>query len=170
MSSGSILKPIKIPGKRFVLTKGMIGESQKHTKSNMAAAKWLGVSYNTYRKWAKYYNLFDNHLNQKGVGIKKGWAYYKIPLDDILSGKIEFPKKYSISKIKKRLIGEGYFQEECGNCGYNELNINTDKVCLNIDFIDGDFNNYNLNNIRLLCPNCYLSYNGLFYKSKIFCK
>ena len=170
MSSGSILKLTKIPGRRFVLTKNMILEAQKHTKSNMSAAKWLDISYNTYKKWAKYYNLFDQHLNPSGVGIKKGWAYYKIPLDDILSGKVDFPQKYSISKIKSRLINEGYFDDECSNCGYNEVNLSNDKVCLNIDFIDGDSNNFNLDNIRLLCPNCYLSYNGKFYKSRIFCK
>tara|TARA_Y100000310_G_C20407857_1_gene680516 strand:+ start:253 stop:765 length:513 start_codon:yes stop_codon:yes gene_type:complete len=170
MSSDSILRPIKIPGKRFILTKNMILESQKHTKSNMSAANWLRVSYNTYKKWAKYYNIFEQHLNQEGVGIKKGWAHYRIPLDDILSGAIDFPQKYSLAKIKKRLIEEGYFEEECKNCGYNEINIATNKVCLNIDFEDGDSNNFDLSNIRLLCPNCYLSYNGLFYKSKIFCK
>ena len=84
MSSQPVLRPVKIPGKRFVLTKGMIEEAQKNTKSNMSAAKWLGVSYNTYKKWAKYYNLFEQHLNQSGVGVKKGWAHYRIPLDDIL--------------------------------------------------------------------------------------
>ena len=47
MSSQPVLRPVKIPGKRFVLTKGMIEEAQKNTKSNMSAAKWLGVSYNT---------------------------------------------------------------------------------------------------------------------------
>ena len=170
MPSGSILKPIKIPGKRFVLTKNMIEESQKHTKSNMEASRWLDVSYNTYKKWAKYYNLFEQHLNQAGFGVKKGWATYRIPLEGILSGKIEFPEKYSVSKIKKRLIEEGYFQEECCICSYNESSVINNKVCLNIDFIDGNSNNYNLNNIRLLCPNCYLSYNGYFYKSKLFCK
>ena len=60
--------------------------------------------------------------------------------------------------------------DECSSCGYNELGVVNDKVCLNIDFIDGNNNNFNLNNIRLLCPNCYLSYNGNFYKSKVFCK
>ena len=25
-------------------------------------------------------------------------------------------------------------------------------------------------NLRLLCPNCYLSFNGMFHNSKYFCK
>ena len=43
-----IRKPIHIPGRRFVITKRMIEEAQKNTKSNMSAARWLEVSYNTY--------------------------------------------------------------------------------------------------------------------------
>ena len=86
MSDRSFIRPIRIPGKRFVLTKNMIEESQKHSKSNMEAARWLKVSYNTYKKWAKYYNLFEQHLNQAGFGVKKGWATYKINLEDIFDG------------------------------------------------------------------------------------
>ena len=87
MSDGSFIRPIRIPGKRFVLTKNMILEAQSHTKSNMEAARWLKVSYNTYKKWAKYYKVFDQHLNQSGVGVKKGWATYRIPLEEIFEGK-----------------------------------------------------------------------------------
>ncbi len=163
-------KPIKIPGRRTVLTKRMIENSQKNTKSSMEAARWLGVSYNTYKKWAKYYNVFEQHLNQEGKGIKKGWASYKVPLEDILSGKRKPPKRHTHSVIKKRLIEEGYFQEECSKCSYNEINLSTEKVCLNIDFDDGDSTNFNINNIKLLCPNCYLSLNGMFHNSKYFCK
>ena len=67
----SVNRPLHIPGKRFVLTKNKILESHKHTKSNSEAARWLSVSYNTYKKWAKYYDVFDQHLNQNGVGVKK---------------------------------------------------------------------------------------------------
>ena len=83
----SINKPIRIPGKRLVLTKNMILNSQENTKSAAEAARWLNVSYNTYKKWAKYYNLFDQHLNQSGIGTKKGWATYRINLEYIFEGK-----------------------------------------------------------------------------------
>ena len=95
MSSRKFQKPIRIKGHRLVLTKKMIEDAQSQTKSNMAAARWLGVSYNTYKKWAKYYDVFDQHKNQSGVGIKKGWASYKIPIDDI---------------IKKTTIGVTHFK------------------------------------------------------------
>ena len=165
-----INKPLNIPGRRKVITKNMILESQKHTKSNMEAARWIGVSYNTYRKWAKYYDVFDQHLNQIGVGIKKGWATYKVPVHDIITGKRKPPKRWSHKVLKKRLIEDGYMQEECAVCGYNETNLKTKNVCLAIDFIDGDHQNFLIDNIRFLCANCYLSFNGLFPSSKVFCK
>ena len=161
-------RPIRIPGRRFVLTKNKILESQKHTKSNSEASRWLGVSYNTYKKWAKYYGVFEQHLNQKGVGVKKGWAVSKIPIDDIISGKRG--KKLSIGQFKRRLIEEGYFEEECSSCGWNEERLSDGKICLNIDFIDGQPKNKEISNMRLMCPNCYLSHNGFFHNSKLFCK
>ena len=38
------------------------------------------------------------------------------------------------------------------------------------NLIDGDTKNCKIDNLRLLCPNCYLSFNGSFSKSKLFCK
>ena len=168
MSDKSFIRPIRVPGRRYVLTKSMIEEAQKHTKSNMEAARWLKVSYNTYKKWAKYYDVFENHLNQSGVGVKKGWATYKIPLEDIFEGKRSC--NYTLPTLKKRMIEEGYWTEECHICGWNEERLTDNKICLSIDFIDGDSNNKDIKNMRLLCPNCYLSNNGKFNNSKLFCK
>ena len=166
----SIKKPINIPGRRKVITKNMILRAQGETNSNMAAARWLEITYNTYKKWAKYYGVFEQHLNQKGVGVKKGWATYKVPVDDIITGKRQPPRRWSHKVLKKRLIEDGYFNEECSNCSYSEENIQTGKVCLGVDFEDGNHENFKIDNLRLLCPNCYLSYNGRFPSSKTFCK
>ena len=51
MSSRNFQKPIKIPGRRRVITKKMIEDSQSVTKSNAAAARWLSVHYLTYRMY-----------------------------------------------------------------------------------------------------------------------
>ena len=53
--SKPINRPLNIPGKRLRLTKRMIETAMENTKSNMAAAKWLNVSYNTYKKYATYF-------------------------------------------------------------------------------------------------------------------
>ncbi len=162
-------KPLNIPGRRKVLTKNLILKAQENTKSAAEASRWLNVSYNTYKKWAQYYKVFEQHKNQEGVGIKKGLEYYKVSLEEIFEGR-SLPKRYSLATLKNRLIDEGYTLEECSNCGYNEVNMVTGRVCLSLDFIDGNKENKQLDNIRLLCPICYLSFNGTFSKSKTFCK
>ena len=53
-----------LPCRRRMLTKNMITDSQENTKSAAEASRWLGVSYNTYKKWAIYYGVFENHKNQ----------------------------------------------------------------------------------------------------------
>ena len=97
-------KPVHIPGRRLVLTKNMVEEAQRNTKSAAEASRWLGVSYPTYKKCAKYYNIFDLHFNQEGVGVKKGWASYKIPLEKFFNGERNLPSNYSLKTLKKRLM------------------------------------------------------------------
>ena len=168
MSSRNFEKPIKIHGRRKVITKKMIEDSQAVTKSNAEASRWLGINYLTYRKYAKMYGLFEGHLNQKGIGIKKGYGKYRKPLDELLSSdrKVKLTRRY----LKKRLISDCCVEEECSSCGYNEIVMGKDSVALLIDFIDGDNENTKLDNIRLLCPNCYLSYNGQMPSAGIFYK
>ena len=60
-----------------ILTKEDILRAQKVTRSNMAAARYLHVSYNHYKKYAKMYKnedgktLLEARMNQSGEGIPK---------------------------------------------------------------------------------------------------
>ena len=168
MSSRRFQKPIRIKGQRLVLTKKMIEDAQAVTKSNAEASRWLSINYLTYRKYAKMYGLFEGHLNQRGVGIKKGYGKYRQPLDELLARdrKNKLTRRY----LKKRLISDGWAEEACSSCGYNEIVIDRESVALLLDFIDGNDENTKLDNIRLLCPNCYLSYNGQMPSAGIFYK
>jgi len=109
-------------------------------------------------------------LNQTGIGIQKGWVSRTTNVEDIILGKRKVPRKWNQSTVKEELIKKGYWLEECHNCGYNETNLATNKVCLGIDFKDGDSKNWLDGNIRLLCANCYYSFNGYFPSAKKFCK
>ena len=158
---------VRIPGRRRPMTKNMIESAIEATRSNAEAARWLGVSYNTYKKWSKYYNLFDKNLNQSGKGVPKRPSNFKVKLEEIFDNK---HPDYSDAILKKRLINEGLIEEECGLCGYNESRITDDKICLSLDYIDGDKNNKSYENLRLICTNCYFTNVGDFKSSKIFCK
>jgi hypothetical protein len=130
-----------------------IEEAQRNTHSNSAAARWLGVSYIRYRKYAKLYGLFDRHLNASGVGIDKGWSKNptSIPLKDILAGK---HPKYSLAKLKNRLVARKKLVEACNLCGFQERRITDQKVPLMLTFKDGDRTHFELGNLELLCYNC----------------
>jgi len=168
MSSRNFQKPIKIKGRRLVITKKMIEDAQANTKSNMAASRWLGINYLTYRKYARIYGIFEKHLNPSGVGIKKGYGKWQKPLDELLSRERTY--KLRPGYIKKRLLAENWVPEECNSCGYNEIVMGKDKVALRLDFVDDNVLHTHLDNIRLLCPNCYLSYNGHMPSSERFYK
>lgn len=129
-----------------------IEEAQRNTNSNMAAARFLGVDYRQYRKYAKLYNLFDQHLNERGVGIDKGFSKKatSVPLKEIFENK---HPKYSLARLKNRLIARKKLDEKCNLCGFDEKRITDKKVPLIINFINGE-KDYSLSNLELLCYNC----------------
>lgn len=47
------------------------------------------------------------------------------------------------------------FGQHCAKCGWDEKNVVTNKVPLEIDHIDGNSNNNEEDNLRLICPNCH---------------
>ena len=160
------------------LPKQQILAAMDKTKSNKAAARYLGVSYIHYKKWAKLYesetheNLFEQHKNQAGIGIPKflsGYGKKGNPpaLLDIIEGRVD-PSHFTPEKIKQRLLIEGFLEECCSNCDFNEHRVLDHKVPLLLHFKDDNKKNYNLNNIELLCYNCYfLTIGNLFTDKQI---
>lgn len=55
--------------------------------------------------------------------------------------------------LKDYLLHNHLLYNECAICGLKEWQNN--YLQLKIDFIDGNPNNQNIENIRLLCPNCF---------------
>lgn len=155
-----------------------IREAMKNTKSNIAAAKYIGVSYPTYKKYAKEYideetkkSLFDMHRST-GKGIRR---YYKrdyvARVYKILEGKAPCPKKFQ-NKMKfiRELIKTMIFEEKCAICGWHDKRPFDMTTPLLLDFIDGNQRNYLKENIRLICPNCYSIQIGDVYHSQNYRK
>ena len=149
------------------LSKEMIVAAQAKTKSNMAAARYLHVSYQHYKRYAKMYKVFEGHKNQSGKGIPKFLkSIGKEPaLIDIIEGKLN-ASSFSADKLKYRLITEGHLEECCNKCGFNEHRVLDHKIPLILHFKDKNLINYNLNNIELLCLNCYFLFVGDVYSKK----
>jgi hypothetical protein len=149
------------------LSKEMIVAAQAKTKSNMAAARYLHVSYTHYKRYAQMYKVFETHKNQSGKGIPKFLkGKGKEPaLLDIIEGRIS-ASSFSPSKIKYRLIEEGYLLEECSMCGFKERRVLDYKMPLLLHFKDNNKSNYNSNNIELLCYNHYFLTVGEIFNDK----
>ena len=139
--------------KKFPILEVDVAEANAKTKSCAQAAEYLGVAYNTYKKYAKMYGLFEEQKNQAGKGISNGYNLHKghYALDDILKG--EYPE-YDSLKLKKRLIKNDYREEECEICGFSEENITTGKVPLYLNYKNGDKSDHRSENIELICWNC----------------
>jgi len=129
-------------------------EVQKKARSAMEAARLLGVSYNTYRKYAKEYGIFENVKNPHGIGIRKSYNIIrgKYSLEDLLKG--QYPD-YPVYKLKQRILLNGYMLEKCNSCGFEERRITDHKVPLVLDFLDGNRKNHKYDNLRMLCLNCF---------------
>jgi hypothetical protein len=157
------------------ITKEQCLSAMSKTKSVRAAARYLGVSYTHMKRWMKLYeateegyeNLFEQHKNQRGLGIPKFLPDKKKDpaLLDIIEGRIP-SHSFTPDKIKQRMISEGYLEDICYKCSFNERRLLDYKVPLIFNFKDKNKKNYSLGNVELLCYNCYFLYIGNVFTDK----
>ncbi|MDA9268256.1 hypothetical protein N9P60_00660 [bacterium] len=146
------------------ITKEECLRAMRHTKSVRAAARYLNCSYQHLKPIMKMYeatengfdNLFEQHKNQQGKGIKKflGNGTKLPPLVEIIEGRVD-PSSFNPEKIKYNLLTEGYLKEECYKCGFNERRVMDYKMPLLMHFKNGNKKHYVLDNLEMLCYNCY---------------
>jgi hypothetical protein len=149
-----------------VISKEDILRAMRFTKSNRAAARYLGCSYQHYKPYAKLFRvdeldpnsptLFDTHKNQSGRGIPKFLPDRRREpnVKNIVETGTGW-ESFSVEKIKSRLIAEGYLKDECYHCGFCERRVTDYKIPLLLNFKDGNKYNYLLDNLELLCYNDY---------------
>jgi hypothetical protein len=158
------------------LTKESIISAMDKTKSVRAAARYLNCSYQHIKKWMKLYvdengvSLFDAHKNQSGKGIPKFLSVSNLnkkepAILDIIEGRID-PSHFNPQKIKYRLITDGYLKDECNNCGFHERRVSDYKSPLILHFKDNNKQHYRLDNMEMLCYNCYYLMVGDIFSGK----
>jgi hypothetical protein len=155
------------------LTESQIRYAMENSYGNKDASRFLNIDYRTYVKYAKMYidsitqkTLFELHskLNVKNSKTERrnktyGKSFdcnkgYKERLEDILDGK--YPG-YNTKKLRKRLLLSGWVPCVCSSCGWDEPRVTDGNYPLLIDFIDNNWKNCKLENLRLLCFNCYFN-------------
>lgn len=140
--------------KRMLLESEVLA-AQSISKTEAEVARKLGVSFMTYRKYAKMYGLYGRVANMAGKGINKPIKNEdsgKYPLNKILEGK--FPN-YSTNRLKVRLIRCKRMEEKCNKCGFSEKRISDNITPLLLNYVDGNVKNKKAENLEFLCYNCY---------------
>jgi 5-methylcytosine-specific restriction endonuclease McrA len=156
------------------LTEAVIRNAMKHTQSNFQAARYLNVTIETYRKYARLYidqesgkTLYELHKNNSGKGIKRVRWKHEISIDkinEIMSS--ESYRAINQQKLKNRLIYEGILKMECYKCGHHEKRVVDYKQPLILSFKNGNKNNWKIDNLEMLCYNCYFLYIGNLFPEK----
>jgi hypothetical protein len=121
------------------------------THSNAEAARYLNVNFDTYKKYAKAYGLYDQHKNIGGKGqarpkMKGAWG-----LDSILNG--EHPN-YPHRRLKARLIVAGRKKAACDLCGFDRKRDVDGFVPIVLYCLDGNHRNLAFDNLQFRCYNC----------------
>lgn len=152
-------------------TKQDLLRAMERTKSIRAAANYLGCSYQHIKPYFKLYRVDDNdpnsptlfeaHYNQKGVGIPKFLSDKKkdVTIKTILEGGDGW-QSFTPEKIKSAAINDGYLEEKCCRCEFSERRVIDYKMPLLLNFKNDNKADYRLENLELLCYNCYFLYVG----------
>lgn len=156
------------------LSEAVIRNAMKHTQSNFQAARYLNVTIETYRKYSKLYmdqetdkTLYEIHKNNSGKGIKKVSWKHDISVEKL--NQIMASDSYravNLQKLKSRLIYESILRTECYKCGHYEKRIVDYKQPLVLSFKDGNKHNWHLDNLQMLCYNCYFLFIGNLFSEK----
>lgn len=126
-------------GRNAPISKEKIEEAINNTKSMIAAARFLNVSRDRFKRYANMYGLFKS--NQSGKGD------FDLSDDEFFKNN----RRISSCALKTRLLNIKPYKCEC--CGISEWN--NKKIILEIHHIDGNHYNNELSNLKLLCPNCH---------------
>ena len=143
------------PSKGMVMSKHNIELAIKSTQSMGQAYRYMGVSRNTFKKYAKQYGLWKPTKNLKGIRRTGNvGSQLKHDLKQILEGKN--PNPYRESTLLTKAIHEGYIACKCSNCGADFQHIDSQhrEPPLILDFLDRNPMNTKVENLRALCFNC----------------
>lgn len=134
-------------------TEAQLREAVRGSLSIRQALIKLGVApeggnYRVFHKAVAHFGVDTSHFTGQlwSKGRELGPAR---PTEDYLENKAGIRS----SKLRVRLIQEGYFEHQCSSC--NRRTWLGYPIPLELDHIDGNHENNQLENLRVLCPNCH---------------
>lgn len=106
------------------------------------------TNHKTLKKFITNNNINTDHFQIHNPNQKLRFAKYN--LKDIL---IENSFYANISRLKIRLVKEGYLKYKCSICKLTEWQ--NKPISLQLDHINGNSKDHRITNLRFLCPNCH---------------
>ncbi len=86
------------------------------------------------------------------TAVKRGELQYN-PRTRAIPLEVMFSRRMTRGPIKRRLLETGTFEERCSRCGIAEWR--GKPLCIHLDHINGVKDDWRLENLRMLCPNCH---------------
>lgn len=133
-------------------TDEQLTEAVKSCQTMSDVLRHLGLSvspgnFNSVNKHVARLSLSKSHFSGKAHGKSRPG---RVETKDLLQ------KNSGIgsTKLKVRLLQEGLLKERCVRCGLGPL-WQGERLCLQLDHINGDPTDNTLDNLRILCPNCH---------------
>lgn len=149
----------------YMLTEKEIRYAIANSTSIQSASRFLNVTAGTFARYAQMYfdaatgkSLLDIAKSKTGKRtVKIRWKKWLISANDVISGKYpNMPPK----RAKEKFINDGIFPDECGRCGYHKQREVDNTVGTIFCFKNGITSDFSLENVELLCWNCYYLYYG----------
>lgn len=110
--------------------------------------KYAGGNVQNLKRKAKENGLDFSHFRGKGWNLG-GKARNEVPIEEWLVDGI-FVKS---TNLKNKLLKYGMLEYKCSKCGISKWM--NEKIILELDHVDGNVLNNQIDNLRLLCPNCH---------------
>ena len=110
-----------------------------------------GANYQRVKWVVRSLGLDTSHWT--GQGHRKGSSVPVVPARPLAQVLAKGVQVGCTHKLRKRLIREGVFTAHCSSCG--NVSWMGLPIPLELDHVDGDRDNNELANLRLLCPNCH---------------
>jgi Zn finger protein HypA/HybF involved in hydrogenase expression len=108
-----------------------------------------GTNYRVFKRLQSLYDIDISHFTGQSHLKGKTHNFNTKPLSEILVEN----STYNTTHLRKRLIKDGVKEYKCECCNLSEWL--GEPIPLQLDHIDGNHMNNQLNNLRILCPNCH---------------
>lgn len=142
----------------------MVDNSKKHcavceeeiNEKNKFCSSSCSAKYNNQHRVRKEYGCC---LNCNETLKRKGYKYCSNKCQGAYQRRKTFEKiengsiNFCEDTFKLYLIHK--FGDKCMKCNWNERNEYTGNIPIQLEHIDGNSENNNLTNLKLLCPNCH---------------